>query len=56
MFPRMGIFVLGGDPNGFDLIIGIKSLSGSAANTMYQGTYFNAALENDASRCCRRQQ
>ena len=44
-----GNLLLGGDPNGFDLIIGIKSLSGSAANSMYQGTYFNAALENDAS-------
>jgi uncharacterized protein (TIGR03437 family) len=44
-----GTLLLGGDPNGFDLIIGIKSLSGSAANTLYQGTYFNAALENDAS-------
>jgi uncharacterized protein (TIGR03437 family) len=44
-----GNLLLGGDPNGFDLIIGIKSLSASAANSMYQGTYFNAALENDAS-------
>jgi uncharacterized protein (TIGR03437 family) len=44
-----GNLLLGGDPNGFDLIIGVKSLSGSAANSMYQGTYFNAALENDAS-------
>jgi len=44
-----GNLLLGGDPNGFDLIIGIKSLSGSAANSMYQGTYFNAGLENDAS-------
>ncbi len=44
-----GNLLLGGDPNGFDLIIGIKSLSGPAANAMYQGTYFNAALENDAS-------
>jgi uncharacterized protein (TIGR03437 family) len=43
-----GSMLLGGDPNGFDLIIGIKSVSG-AANSMYQGTYYNAALENDAS-------
>jgi uncharacterized protein (TIGR03437 family) len=42
-----GSLLLGGDPNGFDLIIGIKSLSGSASNGLYQGTYFNAALEND---------
>jgi len=45
-----GSILLGGDPNGFDLIMGIKSLSGSAANSMYQGTYYNAALENDASK------
>jgi uncharacterized protein (TIGR03437 family) len=44
-----GNLLLGGDPNGFDLIIGIKSLSGSAADSMYQGTYYNAAIENDAS-------
>ncbi len=44
-----GTLLLGGDPNGFDLIIGIQSLSGSATNSMYQGTYFNAALENDLS-------
>jgi uncharacterized protein (TIGR03437 family) len=44
-----GTLLLGGDPNGFDLIIGVQSLSGSATNSMYQGTYFNAALENDAS-------
>src|SRR5271166_1786783 len=45
-----GSLLLGGDPNGFDLIMGIKSLSGPAANSMYQGTYYNAALENDASK------
>ncbi len=44
-----GSLLLGGDPNGFDLIMGIQSLSGSAANSMYQGTYYSAALENDAS-------
>jgi uncharacterized protein (TIGR03437 family) len=44
-----GNLLLGGDPNGFDLIIGIRSLSGSAANNMYQGTYYGAALENNAS-------
>jgi uncharacterized protein (TIGR03437 family) len=44
-----GNLLLGGDPNGFDLIIGVKSLSGPATNSMYHGTYYNAALENDAS-------
>jgi uncharacterized protein (TIGR03437 family) len=44
-----GSLLLGGDPNGFDLIIGVKSVSSGASNSMYQGTYYNAALENDAS-------
>lgn len=44
-----GSLLLGGDPNGFDLIIGVKALSGLPNNSMYQGTYYNAALENDAS-------
>jgi uncharacterized protein (TIGR03437 family) len=41
--------LLGGDPNGFDLIMGVQALSGSSSNSMYQGTYYAAALENDAS-------
>jgi uncharacterized protein (TIGR03437 family) len=41
--------LLGGDPNGFDLIVGIQALSGAASNSMYQGTYYGAAIENDAS-------
>ena len=44
-----GSLLLGGDPNGFDLIIGVKAFSGTPSNSMYQGTYYNAALENDAS-------
>jgi uncharacterized protein (TIGR03437 family) len=44
-----GSLLLGGDPNGFDLILGVKGLSGTSANSLYQGTYYNAALENDAS-------
>jgi len=44
-----GNLLLGGDPNGFDLIMGIKSFSGSPSNNIYQGTYYSAALENDAS-------
>ncbi len=44
-----GNLLLGGDPNGFDLIIGIKSLSGASSNSLYKGTYYGAALENDAS-------
>jgi uncharacterized protein (TIGR03437 family) len=44
-----GSLLLGGDPNGFDLIVGIKAVSVSATNSMFQGTYYAAALENDAS-------
>lgn len=44
-----GSLLLGGDPNGFDLFVGVKSSSGPISNSMFQGTYFSAALENDAS-------
>jgi uncharacterized protein (TIGR03437 family) len=44
-----GNILLAGAANGFDLMVGIKSLSGSASNSLFQGTYYNAALENDAS-------
>jgi uncharacterized protein (TIGR03437 family) len=44
-----GNVLLAGAANGFDLMVGIKSLSGSASNSLFQGTYYNAALENDAS-------
>jgi uncharacterized protein (TIGR03437 family) len=44
-----GNILLGGAPNGFDLIVGVKGLSGPASNSTFQGTYYSAALENDAS-------
>ena len=44
-----GNVLVGGSPGGYDLIVGIKSLSGSASNSMYQGTYYIGALENDTS-------
>ena len=44
-----GNVLLAGGPSGFDMMVGIKALSGSASNSMFQGTYYNAALENDAS-------
>jgi len=44
-----GNLLLGGDPNGFDLIVGVRSNSGAASNSMFQGTYYSAGLENDAS-------
>ncbi len=44
-----GNILLGGATNGFDLMVGIKSLSGPASNSMFQGTYYNGALENDTT-------
>jgi uncharacterized protein (TIGR03437 family) len=44
-----GNLLLGGDPNGFDLFVGVKSGSSAITNSMFQGTYFLAALENDAT-------
>ena len=43
------LIFIAGDPNGFDLMIGIPALSGTATNSLYQGTYLTAALENDAA-------
>lgn len=44
-----GNILVGGSTNGFDLLVGIKSLSGPASNSMFKGTYYNGALENDTS-------
>jgi uncharacterized protein (TIGR03437 family) len=46
-----GNLLLGGAFNGFDILIGIKSASG-VSNSTFNGTYFTAALENDASGSC----
>lgn len=43
-----GNIVVGGAVNGFDIIVGIKASSG-ITNSSFNGTYFTAALENDAS-------
>jgi len=45
-----GSIYLAGNPSGFDLMIGIPALSGLATNSLYQGTYFIAGSENDASK------
>ena len=44
-----GNILVGGSSNGFDLLVGIKSLSGPASNSMFKGTYYNGALENNTS-------
>ncbi len=43
-----GNLIIGGSLTGFDIIVGIKAGS-SVTNSQYQGTYYTAALENDAS-------
>jgi uncharacterized protein (TIGR03437 family) len=44
-----GNYVLGGDPNGFDIFVGIRPVSSAADNTLFQGIYYVAGLEDDAS-------
>jgi uncharacterized protein (TIGR03437 family) len=44
-----GNILVAGSASGFDLFVGVKAPSGSASNSAYQGTYYSAALENDAS-------
>ena len=44
-----GNIMLGGAPNGFDLFVGIRATSGTAANSTFQGTYYTAGLENGTS-------
>lgn len=44
-----GSIMIGGSPTGYDLLVAIKASSASVSDSSFQGTYFNAALENDAS-------
>jgi len=41
-----GYMLVGGSPNGFDVIVGIKTTNG-VPTAQYQGTYFTAGLENN---------
>ena len=43
-------YLLAGDPAGFDIMVGIPALTSAADNSIFQGTYYIAGLENDASR------
>ena len=45
-----GNLLLGGSPGGFDLVIGIKAVTPPASNATFIGTYYIAALEEDASK------
>ena len=44
-----GNLLLGGSPGGFDLVVGIKAVNPPASNATFVGTYYLAALEEDAS-------
>jgi uncharacterized protein (TIGR03437 family) len=46
-----GNILVGGNPGGFDLFVGLKSAS-SVSNNTFSGTYFTGALENDTSGTC----
>lgn len=47
MFPSAdGNFILGWTPTGYDVFFGVKALSAAATNSISQGLYFNAALED----------
>jgi uncharacterized protein (TIGR03437 family) len=42
-----GSLVLGGSANGYDMILGVKALTGSASAATFQGLYFTGGLELD---------
>ncbi len=42
-----GNFFIGGSTTGYDLVIGIKATSGTAANATLQGSYYQAGLNQD---------
>jgi len=44
-----GNILLGGSPSGYDLLVAIKASTAAVSDTSFQGTYFSAGLENDAS-------
>jgi uncharacterized protein (TIGR03437 family) len=43
-----GSIFIAGDPGGFDLMVGIPALTVAATNSMYQGTYFVAGIEDQS--------
>jgi uncharacterized protein (TIGR03437 family) len=44
-----GNLLLGGSPGGFDLVFGVRAVTPPASNATFIGTYYQAALEEDAS-------
>jgi hypothetical protein len=44
-----GSILLGGDGNGFDLLVAVRPFSGSNANASFAGLYYYAQLSDDAS-------
>ena len=44
-----GNFIAGGSSNGYDLFFGVKASTGTASNSMFQGTYYTAGVDQDNS-------
>jgi uncharacterized protein (TIGR03437 family) len=44
-----GSLLIGGNPDGFDLVVAVKGNTGTISDGTFQGTYFNAAVENFVS-------
>src|SRR5689334_22954236 len=44
-----GNLLLGGAPNGFDLLVGIRSLTGVTTNASYSGVFYVAGIEDSAA-------
>jgi uncharacterized protein (TIGR03437 family) len=44
-----GNFILGWTASGYDVFFGVKALTGNGSNSISQGLYFTAALENAAT-------
>jgi uncharacterized protein (TIGR03437 family) len=42
-----GNLLIGGSPNDFDLLLGLRSLTAPASNTTYQGVYFLAGMVDE---------
>src|SRR6202022_3075506 len=45
-----GNIILGGSLAGYDMLIGIKAFQGTANNSSFQGTYYGAGVDDDASQ------
>ncbi len=49
-FSPDGNFVFGGSPNGFDMLIGVRTTSGGAPQLLSSSLYYNAGVYSDATQ------